>query len=33
MVNFARDIYQGIYAPVWRFQGGLPEAEKEVEAE
>lgn len=23
MVNFARDIYQGIYAPVWKFQWGL----------
>ena len=23
MINFARDIYQGIYAPVWRFQNGL----------
>lgn len=33
MVNFARDIYQGIYAPVWRFQDGLPEAEEEAEAE
>ncbi|MEW6172642.1 MAG: nitrogenase component I subunit alpha [Bacillota bacterium] len=25
MVNFARDIYQGIYAPVWDFQDGMPE--------
>ncbi|MDH7578590.1 MAG: nitrogenase component I subunit alpha [Bacillota bacterium] len=33
MVNFARDIYQGIYAPVWRFQNGLSEIElKEDEA-
>ncbi len=23
-INFARDIYQGIYAPVWQFQNGLP---------
>ncbi|MDA8336191.1 MAG: nitrogenase component I subunit alpha [Peptococcaceae bacterium] len=23
MVNFARDLYQGIYAPVWKFQWGL----------
>ena len=22
-VNFARDIYQGIYAPVWKFQDGI----------
>ncbi|MEW6192467.1 MAG: nitrogenase component I subunit alpha [Bacillota bacterium] len=29
MVNFARDIYQGIYAPVWRFQNGLEERETE----
>lgn len=29
MVNFARDIYQGIYAPVWRFQNGLQERETE----
>ncbi len=28
MVNFARDIYQGIYAPVWRFQNGLCEQER-----
>jgi len=29
MVNFARDIYQGIYAPVWRFQNGLQQRETE----
>ncbi|MQL52904.1 nitrogenase component I subunit alpha [Desulfofundulus thermobenzoicus] len=23
MINFARDIYQGIYAPVWKFQWGI----------
>lgn len=29
MVNFARDIYQGLYAPVWKYQNGLEsEAEK-----
>jgi nitrogenase molybdenum-iron protein alpha chain len=23
LINFARDIYQGIYAPVWKFQNGI----------
>ncbi|MDI6906030.1 MAG: nitrogenase component I subunit alpha [Thermoanaerobacterales bacterium] len=32
MVNFARDIYQGIYAPVWRFQDGLPAEQRGEEA-
>ncbi|MGD0153818.1 MAG: nitrogenase component I subunit alpha [Thermacetogeniaceae bacterium] len=30
MVNFARDIYQGIYAPAWRFQHGLPAKREEA---
>ena len=29
MINFARDIYQGIYAPVWRFQNGMQTEERE----
>jgi len=29
MINFARDIYQGMYAPVWQFQNGMLTEEDE----
>jgi len=33
MVNFARDIYQGLYAPVWKYQWGIDSIPKKDEEE